>query len=175
MKPAWNHSKRGWSVGRDIAVNIEASGGAPNTATATKSRGELSQAEADKRRDKITSSGRLRKAWMWIEEARKRNDRHTFNLWNIWGEGQGKGEPPHILDKKWKAALQATRQAEAGGGATKSTVSEFSSNDLNASPISNNSNPNSRPEFYKQAQFPDVIDPKTGKKIGYSVDNFQKN
>ena len=37
VKPAWNHSRRGWSVGRDIAAHIEAAGGAPNTATATKS------------------------------------------------------------------------------------------------------------------------------------------
>ena len=105
VKPAWNHSKRGWSVGRDIAANIERAGGAPNTATATKSRGELSQAEADKRRSQITADARLRKAYMWQKEAALRKDWNTVKLWNVWGEGETKGNAPHILEKKWKYSL----------------------------------------------------------------------
>ena len=73
--------------------------------------------------------------------------------------------------KNGNTALLASEKSGAGGGATKSTlVNEFSAENLNASPISNSSNPYALPpEFYKQAQFPDVFDPKTGKKIGYSV------
>ena len=111
------------------------------------------------------------KAHMWQKEAKLRKDWNTVKLWDVWSEGETKGNAPHILEKKWKAALQASEKSGAGGGATKSAlVNEFSAENLNASPISNSSNPNSRPEFYKQTQFPDVFDPKTGKKIGYSVD-----